>query len=157
MPALTPCLWFDMNAQEAAEFYTTVFPNSKVLSTSYYPEGTPLPAGTVLTVEFELDGSRFTGLNGGPQFQFTEAVSFQIDCGGQDEVDHYWNSLIADGGEESQCGWCKDRFGVSWQVVPRRLFELLADPDRNVAQRVSDVLMKMQKIEIALLEEAARG
>ncbi|MFD6857386.1 VOC family protein [Rhodococcus sp. NPDC060090] len=156
MPALTPCLWFDMNAQEAAEFYTTVFPNSKVLSTSYYPEGTPLPAGTVLTVEFELGGSRFTGLNGGPQFQFTEAVSFQIDCGGQDEVDHYWNSLIADGGEESQCGWCKDRFGVSWQVVPRRLFELLADPDRNVAQRVSDVLMKMQKIEIALLEEAAR-
>jgi predicted 3-demethylubiquinone-9 3-methyltransferase (glyoxalase superfamily) len=157
MPALTPCLWFDMNAQEAAEFYTTVFPNSKVLSTSYYPEDSPLPARTVLTIEFELDGSRFTGLNGGPQFQFTEAVSFQIDCDGQDEVDHYWNSLIADGGEESQCGWLKDRFGVSWQVMPRRLFELLADPDRNVAQRVSDVMMKMQKIEIAPLEEAARG
>ncbi len=157
MPAVTPCLWFDMNAQEAAELYTTVFPNSKVVSTSYYPEGAPLPAGTVLTVELELDGSRFTALNGGPQFKFTEAVSFQIDCGDQDEVDHYWNSLIADGGEESQCGWLKDRFGVSWQVVPRRLTELLTDPDRKVLERVSDVMMKMQKIEIAPLEEAARG
>jgi predicted 3-demethylubiquinone-9 3-methyltransferase (glyoxalase superfamily) len=157
MPAVTPCLWFDMNAQEAAELYTTVFPNSKVVSTSYYPEGAPLPAGTVLTVELELDGSRFTALNGGPQFKFTEAVSFQIDCGDQDEVDHYWNSLIADGGEESQCGWLKDRFGVSWQVVPRRLTELLTDPDRKVVERVSDVMMKMQKIEIAPLEEAARG
>ncbi|MCK0089825.1 MAG: VOC family protein [Rhodococcus sp.] len=157
MPALTPCLWFDMNAQEAAEFYTSVFPNSKILSTSYYPEDGPFPAGTVLTVEFELDGSRFTALNGGPQFQFTEAVSFQIDCGDQDEVDHYWNSLLADGGEESQCGWLRDRFGLSWQVVPRRVVELLADPDRSVAQRVSDAFMKMQKIDIAILEEAARG
>ncbi|MEE2061047.1 VOC family protein [Rhodococcus artemisiae] len=157
MPALTPCLWFDMNAQEAAEFYASVFPNSKILSTSYYPEDGPFPPGTVLTVEFELDGSRFTGLNGGPQFTFSEAVSFKIDCGDQDEVDHYWNSLIADGGEESQCGWLKDRFGVSWQVVPRRLMELLTDPDPKVAERVSDVMMKMRKIEIAPLEEAARG
>jgi len=157
MPEITPCLWYDMNAQEAVEFYTKVFPNSKVLDTSYYPENAPVPAGTVLTVEFELDGRRFTALNGGPQFPFTEAVSLQIDCGDQDEVDYYWDALLADGGEESQCGWMKDRFGLSWQVVPRRLIELLEGPDREAASRVSDALMTMHKIDTAALEAAARG
>ncbi|UYP20006.1 VOC family protein [Rhodococcus sp. Z13] len=157
MPALTPCLWFDMNAQEAAEFYTKVFPNSRILSTSYYPEGAPAPAGTVLTVEFELDGVRFTALNGGPQFPFTEAVSFRIDCADQDEVDHYWDSLLADGGEESQCGWLKDRFGLSWQVVPRRLVELLESSDPEVAQRANAAMMTMRRIDIAQVEAAARG
>lgn len=130
MPKITPWLWFDMNAQEAAEYYITVFPNSRILKVTHYPEGAPVPAGTVLAVEFELDGTLFAGLNGGPQFQFSEAVSFSIDCADQDEVDHYWNALTGGGGEESQCGWLKDRFGgVSWQVVPRRLDELMSDPD----------------------------
>lgn len=157
MPAITPWLWFDMNAQEAAEYYITVFPNSRILKVTPYPEDSPVPAGTALTVEFELDGTRFGGLNGGPQFRFNEAVSFAIDCADQDEVDHYWDALTADGGEESQCGWLKDRFGVSWQVVPRRLGELMSDPDLGVVQRVSDALMKMHKIEVPVLEEAARG
>ncbi|WP_068163434.1 VOC family protein [Rhodococcus phenolicus] len=157
MPKITPWLWFDMNAQEAAEYYITVFPNSRILNVTHYPEGTPVPAGTVLTVDFELDGTLFGGLNGGPQFRFSEAVSFSIDCRDQDEVDHYWNALTADGGEESQCGWLKDRFGVSWQVVPRRLTELMSDPDPEVVGRVSDALMKMRRIEVPLLEAAARG
>ncbi|MEU5841925.1 VOC family protein [Rhodococcus sp. NPDC047139] len=157
MPEITPSLWFDMNAQDAAEFYTKTFPNSKILDTTYYPEGAPVPAGTVLTVEFELDGRRFSALNGGPHFTFTEAVSFVIDCADQNEVDYYWAALLADGGEESQCGWLKDRFGLSWQVVPRRLYELLEDPDREAASRVSDALMTMRKIDTAALEAAARG
>ncbi|MGV9744021.1 VOC family protein [Rhodococcus zopfii] len=157
MPKITPWLWFDMNAQEAAEYYITVFPNSRILKVTHYPEGTPVPAGTVLAVEFELDGTLFAGLNGGPQFQFSEAVSFSIDCADQDEVDHYWNALTGGGGEESQCGWLKDRFGVSWQVVPRRLDELMSDPDVGVVERVSEALMKMHKIEVPVLEEAARG
>lgn len=157
MPKITPWLWFDMNAQEAAEYYITVFPNSRILKVTHYPEGAPVPAGTVLAVEFELDGTLFAGLNGGPQFQFSEAVSFSIDCADQDEVDHYWNALTGGGGEESQCGWLKDRFGVSWQVVPRRLDELMSDPDVGVVERVSEALMKMHKIEVPVLEEAARG
>lgn len=157
MPKITPWLWFDMNAQEAAEYYITVFPNSRILKVTHYPEGTPVPAGTVLAVEFELDGTLFAGLNGGPQFQFSEAVSFSIDCADQDEVDHYWNALTGGGGEESQCGWLKDRFGVSWQVVPRRLDELMSDPDVGVVERVSEALMKMRKIKVPVLEEAARG
>ncbi|MDV2476365.1 VOC family protein [Rhodococcus zopfii] len=157
MPKITPWLWFDMNAQEAAEYYITVFPNSRILKVTHYPEGAPVPAGTVLAVEFELDGTLFAGLNGGPQFQFSEAVSFSIDCADQDEVDHYWNALTGGGGEESQCGWLKDRFGVSWQVVPRRLDELMSDPDVGVVERVSEALMKMRKIKVPVLEEAARG
>ena len=157
MPKITPWLWFDMNAEEAAKFYTTVFPDSRIGEITYYTEGAPVPAGTVMTVELFLDGQVFYGLNGGPQFPFTEAVSFRIDCASQDEVDHYWNALTADGGEESQCGWLKDRYGVSWQVVPRRLDELLDSRDRNVVQRVTDALMTMRKLDVEMLEAAARG
>lgn len=157
MPKITPWLWFDMNAEEAAKFYITVFPDSRIGEVTYYTEGAPLPAGTVMTVEYFLDGQVFYGLNGGPQFPFTEAVSFQIDCASQDEVDHYWDALTADGGEESQCGWLKDKYGVSWQVVPQRLNELLDSRDKDVVQRVADSLMTMRKIDIETLEAAARG
>ena len=118
MQTITPCLWFDTEGEEAAEFYTSVFPNSKILDVAHYTEVGPRPAGTVMIVEFELDGQRFTALNGGPEFKFNEAVSFQIACETQEDVDHYWSKLTADGGEEGPCGWLKDRFGVSWQVVP---------------------------------------
>lgn len=157
MPKLTPWLWFDMNAEEAAEFYTTVFPNSRIGKITHYLEGAPVPAGTVMTIEMILDGQTFWALNGGPQFDFTEAVSFQIDCTSQDEVDYYWNALTENGGEESQCGWCKDKFGLSWQVVPRQLDELLDSPDPAVAERVTAAMMKMRKIEVPVLEAAARG
>jgi predicted 3-demethylubiquinone-9 3-methyltransferase (glyoxalase superfamily) len=157
MPKLTPWLWFDMNAEEAAQFYTTVFPNSRIGRITHYLEGTPVPVGTVMSIEMILDGQTFWALNGGPQFEFTEAVSFQIDCTSQDEVDYYWNALTENGGEESQCGWCKDRFGLSWQVVPRQLDELLDSPDPTVAERVTAAMMKMRKIEVPVLEAAARG
>jgi len=157
MPAITPCLWFDTEGEEAASFYVSVFPNSRILSTSHYGEAGPRPAGTVLTVEFELDGRRFTALNGGPEFGFSEAVSFQIDCADQDEVDHYWYGLTAGGGEEGPCGWLKDRFGLSWQVVPRRLMELLSDPDAGRSQRAMEAMLGMRKIDIAAAEAAAAG
>jgi predicted 3-demethylubiquinone-9 3-methyltransferase (glyoxalase superfamily) len=157
MPKITPWLWFDMNAEDAAQFYTTVFPNSRVGEITYYGEGAPVPEGTVMSVEFVLDGQVFYGLNGGPQFPFNEGVSFQIDCASQDEVDHYWTALTADGGKESQCGWLSDKYGLSWQVVPQRLDELLGSSDRAVAQRVTDSLMTMRKIDVATLEAAARG
>jgi predicted 3-demethylubiquinone-9 3-methyltransferase (glyoxalase superfamily) len=157
MPKLTPWLWFDMNAEEAAQFYTTVFPNSRIGKITHYLEGTPVPAGTVMSIEMILDGQTFWALNGGPQFEFTEAVSFQIDCTSQDEVDYYWNALTENGGEESQCGWCKDRFGLSWQVVPRQLDDLLDSSDPAVAERVTAAMMKMRKIEVPVLEAAARG
>ncbi|MEE2033673.1 VOC family protein [Rhodococcus chondri] len=157
MPKLTPWLWFDMNAEDAAEFYTSVFPNSRIGKITRYIEGAPVPAGTVMTVEMILDGQTFYGLNGGPQFPFTEAVSFQIDCDSQDEVDYYWKTLTEGGGEESQCGWCKDKFGLSWQVVPRQLDELLDSPDPAVVERVTAAMMKMRKIEVPELEAAARG
>jgi predicted 3-demethylubiquinone-9 3-methyltransferase (glyoxalase superfamily) len=157
MPAITPCLWFDTQGQEAAELYVSVFPNSRITNTSYYGEAGPREAGTVLTVEFELDGKPFTALNGGPEFTFTEAVSFQIDCADQDEVDHYWTRLTADGGEEGPCGWLKDRFGLSWQVVPRRLSELLTDPDPGRSQRAMRAMLGMKKLDVAALEAAADG
>ncbi len=157
MPKITPWLWFDMNAEDAAQFYTTVFPNSRVGEITYYGEGAPVPEGTVMSVEFVLDGQVFYGLNGGPQFPFNEGVSFQIDCASQDEVDHYWTALTADGGKESQCGWLSDKYGLSWQVVPQRLDELLGSSDRAAAQRVTDSLMTMRKIDVATLEAAARG
>ena len=131
--SLTPCLWFDTEGEEAAKFYTSVFPNSRIVSTSHYGEAGPRDAGTVMTVDFELDGTEFIALNGGPEFTFTEAISFQIDCKDQDEVDRYWEAL-SEGGEEGPCGWLKDRYGLSWQVVPTRLRELLADPDQEKAQ-----------------------
>jgi predicted 3-demethylubiquinone-9 3-methyltransferase (glyoxalase superfamily) len=154
MPKITPCLWFDEDGKEAAEFYTSVFPNSKILEVSYYGEAGPRPAGTVLTVSFELDGQEFLALNGGPEFTFSEAISFQVDCETQDDVDKYWNEL-SEGGEEGPCGWLKDRFGLSWQIVPKRLTELLGDADREKAQRVMAVMLKMKKIEIDELERAA--
>jgi predicted 3-demethylubiquinone-9 3-methyltransferase (glyoxalase superfamily) len=154
MQKITPCLWFDTEGEEAAEFYTSVFPNSRILEVSRYGEAGPRPAGTVLTVEFELDGQHFTALNGGPEFTFDEAISFQVACDDQDEVDYYWDTLTA-GGEESQCGWLKDRFGVSWQIVPTALPELLADPDPARAQRAMQAMLGMKKIDIAAIRAAA--
>lgn len=155
MPTITPSLWFDTKALEAAEFYVSVFPNSKVNNVSYYGEAGPRPAGTVLTVDFELDGQAYTALNGGPEFTFDEAVSFRINCADQDEVDHYWSRLTADGGAESQCGWLKDKYGLSWQVVPAALQELMTDPDAGRAQRAMEAMLKMQKIDVAALRAAA--
>jgi predicted 3-demethylubiquinone-9 3-methyltransferase (glyoxalase superfamily) len=158
MQSITPCLWFDRQAEDAAKFYCTIFPNSKITDVSRYPENLPGDrAGEVLTVAFELDGKSFTGLNGGPQFTFSEAVSFQIEVDTQVELDRYWNALLADGGQESQCGWLKDRFGLSWQVVPTQLAKLMTSPDRNAANRVAAAMMQMVKLDIAQLEAAAKG
>jgi predicted 3-demethylubiquinone-9 3-methyltransferase (glyoxalase superfamily) len=154
MPKLTPFLWFDTEAEEAAKHYTSIFPNSEIMDATHYGSAGPRPEGTVMTVAFELDGQRFVALNGGPDFTFNEAVSFQIDCKDQDEVDHYWSKL-SDGGEEGPCGWLKDRFGLSWQVVPKALFDLLSDPDREKSQRVMAAMLEMRKIEVADLERAA--
>lgn len=149
---ITPFLWFNDNAEEAATFYVSVFPNSKLTDVARMGEG-----GPALTVVFTLDGEDFVGLNGGPVHAFTEAVSFVIDCETQAEVDRYWETLTADGGQPGDCGWLKDRFGLSWQVVPRRLPELLTDPDPARAQRAMQAMMQMQKIDIAALEAAANG
>ena len=154
MPKITPNLWFDDQVEEAADFYVSVFPNSRVVGVTHYSEAGPREAGMVMTVEFELDGQRFVGINGGPEFTFSEAVSFQVTCADQDEVDYYWEKL-GEGGERGPCGWLKDRFGLSWQVVPKRLPELLSDPDREKAQRVMAAMMKMGKLEVAELEQAA--
>ncbi len=154
MPQLTPCLWFDTEGEDAAELYTSVFPNSKILEIGRYGSAGPRPEGTVMTVTFELDGQEFLALNGGPEFTFNEAVSFQIPCRDQAEVDHYWEKL-GEGGEHGPCGWLKDRFGLSWQVVPNRLTELLTDSDREKAQRVMAAMLQMGKIEIDELERAA--
>ena len=151
---IVPCLWFDTEGEEAAEFYTSIFPNSKIVSVAHYGEAMPRPAGTVMTVNFELNGQEFLALNGGPEFSFSEAISFQVFCKDQDEVDRYWNALTK-GGEEGPCGWLKDRFGVSWQIVPRILNELISDPDREKSQRVMSAMLQMGKIEIADLERAA--
>jgi predicted 3-demethylubiquinone-9 3-methyltransferase (glyoxalase superfamily) len=151
---ITPCLWFDTEAEEAATFYTSVFENSKILSVSRYGEAGPRPAGTVMTVNFELDGQEFTALNGGPEFKFTEAVSFQVNCETQDEVDEFWATL-SEGGEEGPCGWLKDKFGLSWQIIPTALPRLLDDPDPERSQRVMKAMLEMGKIDIAALEKAA--
>jgi predicted 3-demethylubiquinone-9 3-methyltransferase (glyoxalase superfamily) len=150
----TPCLWFDTDGEDAARFYTSLFPNSRIVEISRYGEAGPRQAGTVMVVSFELDGRPFTALNGGPEYTFSEAVSFQVDCADQAEVDRYWEAL-SEGGEEGPCGWLKDRFGVSWQVVPKRLTELLTDSDAERAQRVMKAMLGMRKIEIAGLEAAA--
>jgi predicted 3-demethylubiquinone-9 3-methyltransferase (glyoxalase superfamily) len=154
MPKTVPCLWFDGQAEQAAAHYTAIFPNSKVLGTTRYGPDTPGPEGGVMTVSFSLDGQEYVGLNGGPQFTFSEAISFQILCADQEEVDHYWDRL-SDGGEEGPCGWLKDRFGVSWQVVPTALFELIGDPDPARAQRATKAMLGMRKIDIAELQRAA--
>jgi predicted 3-demethylubiquinone-9 3-methyltransferase (glyoxalase superfamily) len=154
MQKLTPCLWFDTEGEEAATFYTSVFPNSKILELTHYGSAGPRAEGMVMTVTFELDGQRFIALNGGPDFAFNEAISFEVSCKSQEEVDAFWSKL-SEGGEEGPCGWLKDRFGVSWQIVPMRLEELLKDPDEERAQRVMAAMLKMKKIEIDALERAA--
>ncbi len=154
MPAITPNLWFDTEGKEAAEFYVSIFPNSKITNVSYYNDAGPGPAGTVLTVDFELDGQRITAINGGPQFTFSEAISLLITCADQAEVDYYWDRLT-DGGEESQCGWLKDRYGLSWQVVPGGMEEMLGDPDPARATRAMNAMLGMKKIDLAALKAAA--
>ncbi|MGZ3641307.1 MAG: VOC family protein [Candidatus Limnocylindrales bacterium] len=158
MSQITPCLWLDGRAEEAAELYTSLFADSRIDKVHRAPADNPsTPAGAVLTVEFTLAGRPFIGLNGGPEFPFTEAVSFSIDCADQAEVDRYWDALIADGGEPSQCGWLKDRFGVSWQVVPRLLAELLGGPDPEGAARAMEAMLQMTKLDVARLQEAYEG
>jgi predicted 3-demethylubiquinone-9 3-methyltransferase (glyoxalase superfamily) len=154
MSEITPFLWFDTEGEDAAKLYTSVFPNSKILDVSRYGSAGPRPEGTVMTVTFDLNGQRFVALNGGPQYTFSEAISFQVSCRDQEEVDHFWNAL-SDGGEEGPCGWLKDRFGLSWQIVPTRLPELLGDPNRERAQRAMAAMLKMRKIVIDELEQAA--
>ena len=156
MGTITPFLWYDTEAEEAATLYTSLFPNSTILAVNRYGAAGPGPEGSVMTVSFELDGQRFVALNGGPAHTFTEAVSFVVDCTTQDQVDTYWNAL-ADGGEESVCGWLRDKFGLSWQIVPSRLLELLSDPDGEKSQRVMQAMLQMRKIDIAGLEAAAQG
>jgi predicted 3-demethylubiquinone-9 3-methyltransferase (glyoxalase superfamily) len=154
MKKITPFLWFDTEGEEAAEFYTSVFPNSKIVDVSCYGPAGPRPQGTVMTVSFELDGQPFVALNGGPEFKFTEAVSFLVNCETQEEVDAYWSKL-SEGGEEGPCGWLKDKFGLSWQIVPAALPRLLSDPDPRKSQRVMQAMLQMKKIEVDVLERAA--
>ena len=156
MQKISPFLWFDSQAEEAANFYVSLFDDAEITNVARYPEGTPGPAGQVMTVSFRLAGQEFTALNGGPQFTFTEAVSFYVHCKDQDEVDHFWSQLT-EGGEESQCGWLKDRFGLSWQIVPDRLGELLGDPDPARSQAAMQAMLQMSKIEIKTLEDAANA
>jgi predicted 3-demethylubiquinone-9 3-methyltransferase (glyoxalase superfamily) len=151
---ITPFLWFDHQAEEAAKFYVSIFPNSKIHKVIRYSEAGPGPAGSAMTVAFELEGLPFTALNGGPHFKFTEAISFVVHCQTQDEVDFYWEKLSADGGEV-QCGWLKDKYGLSWQVVPDVLLELLGDPDPKKAARVAQAMFKMKKLDIRGLQQAA--
>jgi predicted 3-demethylubiquinone-9 3-methyltransferase (glyoxalase superfamily) len=157
MNKITPFLWFDNNAEEAMNFYTSVFKHSKVGKVTRYLEGTPVPAGTFMTGTFEIEGQEFVVLNGGPNFKFNESISFVVNCDSQQEVDEYWEKLTADGGQEVQCGWLKDKFGLTWQIVPKVLFELLADKDRKKAQRAMDAMLKMKKLDIAGLRRAAQG
>jgi predicted 3-demethylubiquinone-9 3-methyltransferase (glyoxalase superfamily) len=156
MNTITPCLWFDTEGEDAANFYVSVFDDSRILEIGRYTEGSRR-AGSVMVVSFEINGQQFTALNGGvggTRFQHSEAISFQIPCDSQDEVDYYWDKLT-DGGEEGPCGWLKDRFGVSWQVFPRKLIELLSDSDPGVAGRATSAMMAMKKIDMAAIEEAA--
>ena len=151
---ITPFLWFDTQAEEAANFYISVFKNSKLKEVTRFGDDVPGPKGQVMVVAFTLDGQDFIALNGGPMFKFTEAVSFVVDCQDQEEVDYYWNKLTENGGEESMCGWLKDKFGLSWQIVPKRLNELMADPDPVKAGRVTQAMLQMRKIVIADLQRA---
>ncbi|MFI6035927.1 VOC family protein [Streptomyces sp. NPDC051315] len=154
----TTCLWFDGRAEEAAHFYVSVFErNSAIGTVARYTEAGPGPAGSVVTVEFTANGQRFVALNGGPQFTFNEAISFQIDCADQEEVDHYWNRLTEGGGEPGPCGWLKDRYGVSWQVVPRVLIDMVTDPDQEKAARATKAMLSMGKLDIAALQQAYDG
>lgn len=155
MMTITPNLWFDDNAEQAAQFYVSVFPDSRINGVQRYTDAGPGTPGAVVTVDFVLDGNRFVGINGGPHFHFSEAVSFAIECADQAESDRYWEALTADGGSESQCGWLKDKFGLSWQVYPRELHELLADPDPGRAQRATAAMLGMRRIDAAAIRAAA--
>jgi len=155
MQKVHPCLWFDHQAEEAANFYVSTFENSRILDITRYGEDAPGDmAGRVLTVTFQIHGLDFTALNGGPTFKFTEAISFVVDCDSQAEVDHLWDTLTANGGEESQCGWLKDKYGLSWQIVPTLLFKLMSDPNPAKAGAVTQAMLQMRKIDTRLLQEA---
>ena len=161
MQKITPFLWFDSNAEEAVNFYVSIFKNSKVGKVTRYNEASSKaagrPEGSVMTMEFQLEGQNFTAINGGPHFKFTEAISFVVDCETQQEVDYFWNKLTADGGQESQCAWLKDKYGLSWQIVPRVLIEMIGDKDPQKAQRVMEAMLQMKKIDIATLQRAYDG
>ncbi len=154
MQKITPCLWFDTEGEEAANFYTSIFKDSRILEVARYGDAGPRPAGTVMTVSFEIAGQEFTALNGGPDFKFNEAVSLQVYCESQDEVDSYWDSLVA-GGQEQPCGWLKDKYGLSWQIIPTVLIELISDPDQEKSQNVMKAMLQMTKIDIDTLKRAA--
>lgn len=154
---IRPALWFDDNAEEAIEFYVSIFDDARVVASSRYGEGAPLPAGTLLSAEFELAGQGFLAINGGPHDQFNDSVSFYVDCADQAEVDRYWDALLAGGGTPTQCGWLRDRFGVSWQVIPEVLQRYLSDPDPQKALRATEAMLKMVKIDIAALDAAYEG
>ena len=156
MPRITPNLWFDTQSEEAAEYYCSIFPNSKITNITHYTDAGPGPAGSVLTVDFVLDGQEYTAINGGPEFTFTEAISLCINCEDQEEVDYYWSKLT-DGGQEVQCGWLKDRYGLSWQVCPVGMIELLNDPDPERSQRAMTAMMGMVKLDLDALRAAADG
>jgi predicted 3-demethylubiquinone-9 3-methyltransferase (glyoxalase superfamily) len=154
---IVPNLWFDTQAEEAAQYYIDVFGSGRVVSVARYPEGGPGPVGEVMSVEFEAAGMRLVGINGGPAFTFTEAVSLQVNCADQAEVDRYWDRLVGDGGEESQCGWLKDRYGLSWQIVPAGMDDLFSDPDPGRSQRAMQAMLGMRKLDVAALQAAADG
>lgn len=154
---ISTCLWFDTNAEEAVSFYLSVFPDGRILNTSRYGENAPLPAGTVLTIEFVINGQEFLALNGGPVYKFTPAVSFVVNCATQEEVDYYWSTLTADGGEEVQCGWLTDKFGVSWQVVPTPFLQMMASPDQAAVQRMTQAMFQMKKLDLPALKRAFDG
>ncbi|WP_250301534.1 VOC family protein [Streptomyces sp. A 4/2] len=156
MPRITPNLWFDTNGEEAANFYVSVFPNSEIKSITRYGEAGPRPAGTVLTVQFSLDGQEYIAINGGPEFTFDEAISFLVNCADQEEVDYYWDKL-SEGGEEGPCGWLKDKYGLSWQIAPGGMEELLNDPDPARGQRAMKAMLGMKKIDLAAIRAAADG
>jgi predicted 3-demethylubiquinone-9 3-methyltransferase (glyoxalase superfamily) len=154
---IKPFLWFDHQAEEAAKYYCSIFKNSRLLEVARYPEGSPAPAGSVMIASFELEGIQFVALNAGPQFKFSEAISFVVSTDTQEETDYYWNKLTADGGQESACGWLKDKFGLSWQITPKRLIDLISSKDKATATRVMQAMLKMHKIDIVTLERAAQG
>jgi predicted 3-demethylubiquinone-9 3-methyltransferase (glyoxalase superfamily) len=157
MPTIQPFLWFNNQAEEAANLYVSIIPNSRILGASRYGEGAPVPAGTVMSISFELGGVQFQALNGGPDHNFTDAISFMIDAPTQSDIDFYWEKLTADGGEPGPCGWLKDKFGVSWQVIPPVLHELIGDPDPEKAGRAMQAMFSMSKLDIAALQAAHDG
>jgi predicted 3-demethylubiquinone-9 3-methyltransferase (glyoxalase superfamily) len=157
MPAITPNLWFDTQGLEAAEFYVSVFPNSRITDVTHYVEGDGRPAGSVLTVTFELDGQQYTAINGGPQFTFDEAISLLVNCADQEEIDYYWDALTADGGEEGPCGWLKDKYGLSWQICPAGWEKMYASDDKEAVRRALQAMYQMKKLDVAALQAAFDG